>query len=543
MRMKIWITALALTAGVGAAGAQQIVQSGRVINAPWFDAGHRLILSQNDYIYGTARSAAMSGAFVSLGADLSSMNINPAGLGMYQSSDWGFTQALSIDKMSTASPHMAPATTGSNRVSYGLNNIGAVYNVFNSSGVLTSLSLGFSYNRAANFNSRTRIETFGENSSIASMFAKQLDIMAGEGITRADLASSANPWSNPNIMLQEWGAVLGYQTGLVGINDEGGYGYFNDAIPSNSYFGSAVRGGIYEYSFSLGANITNKLYVGMTLGATEIRYDEDTSYEEVYTTSGAMFGDMWFDQTTGISGGGLTAKFGVIARPIEALRIGVAFHLPTYYTVDKTYTAAMGVWDNDARREVRFDTGAPLFDRLQFRTAPRLLAGVSGVIADRAIVALDWDVAWYNKIAMRNASTTEISDSKAEAQSLYRPAHSVRAGLEYRLTDIVSLRAGGSWMPDFMRNKSFVANNPTARSGYGITGGVGFNIGRNGYLDLAYVYNRARMTDYEFYFLDSDGAGGLFTGQYDSIAGADIPRVYTPTRNHHMITLTLGNRF
>ena len=41
-------------------------------------------LSQTDFGFGTARSMAMAGAFTSLGGDLASMGINPAGLGMYR---------------------------------------------------------------------------------------------------------------------------------------------------------------------------------------------------------------------------------------------------------------------------------------------------------------------------------------------------------------------------------------------------------------------------------------------------------------------------
>ena len=41
-------------------------------------------LSQTTFSLGTARSMAMAGAFTSLGADLTSMAINPAGLGMYR---------------------------------------------------------------------------------------------------------------------------------------------------------------------------------------------------------------------------------------------------------------------------------------------------------------------------------------------------------------------------------------------------------------------------------------------------------------------------
>ncbi len=55
MNMKIWITGLALAASLGTAAAQNttdVYQSGRVINAPYFDAGHRLLFSQHDFTFG-----------------------------------------------------------------------------------------------------------------------------------------------------------------------------------------------------------------------------------------------------------------------------------------------------------------------------------------------------------------------------------------------------------------------------------------------------------------------------------------------------------
>jgi hypothetical protein len=524
MKMKILIATLALAAGVGSAGAQTqyATETGRVIAGPLFDGGLRTLFSGQDNIYGTSRSAAMGGAFTSLGADLSTMSINPAGLGMYQSSDWGFTTALSIDGMQTASPNMRAGALaeGGSRTSLGLNNVGAAYNIYTGSGALTSLTFGFTYNRAANFNSRTRIDTFGEDVSIADMFVRQLEYY---DIPSGDLEPNANPFEYLDF---EWfGAALGYQTGMVGAGDSGGYG----TTPLDSYFGSVTKGGIYEYDFSLGANIENVLYLGATLGMTDISYSESTSYEEHYGQNWSM----WYDQNTVIKGSGFSAKLGAILRPVEALRIGVAFHLPTYYTLDKTYDAAMGA-------EWRADTGIPLVSTSHFNTAPRLLTGISGVIANRAILALDWEMTWYDRIRLRNDSQSNIQSSINESQSNYNPAHTFRAGFEYLLSDVVSLRAGGSYMPDFMRDKGFVANNPTVKSSYSITGGLGFNIGRNGYLDMAYIYNRATMTDYDFFFFDD---GDYPTGQYDVVGGNEIGRTYTPTRNRHMITLTLGNRF
>lgn len=533
MKFKIFMTGLVLAAGLGTAAGQ--TETGRVIAAPVFDAGLRMLFSQHDPTYGTARVAAMGGAFTSLGADLSSMSINPAGLGMYHRSDWGFTQALSADGMHTTSPNMRPGTlsAGGGKVSYGLNNVGIAYNVFNSSGTFTSLTIGFGYNRAANFNSRTKIDTFGDNSSIAEMFARQLNY---HSIPSSALESSANPFENLAIGFEQWGAVLGYNTGLVGVNGEGEYGYTLGITPTDSYFGSVTKGGVYEYDFSLGANLGNYLYLGATLGATDLNYTENTSYEERYSQS-EYVGDMWLDQTTRVTGSGVTAKLGLIARPTEALRIGVAFHLPTYYTTEKYYEGAMGVWDKTTEREHRADTGLPLISTSKFHTAPRLLAGISGIFSSRAIAALDWEVAWYNKMHARNDADASLTQSS----NLYKPAHTFRAGLEYILNDNVSLRAGGSLTLDFMRKDDFVANNPTIRNGFSITGGTGFKLGRNGYIDVAYVYNRSKMVDYDFYFFNSEG--DIPTSQYDTVNGTQLDRIYTPARDHHMLTVTLGSRF
>ncbi len=182
MKTRILLTAgiLVMGAAAGPAGpvaqAQDLEIAGRVITTPIFDIGRQLMLSQGDNIYGTARSAAMGGAFTSLGADLSSMSINPAGLGMYQSSDIGLTQALSIDRMKTASDYMRPGalSSGGTRISYGINNLGAAFNLLNRSGTLTSLTLGINYNRTANFNSLARFSTIFDYSSIAHRFQNHL---------------------------------------------------------------------------------------------------------------------------------------------------------------------------------------------------------------------------------------------------------------------------------------------------------------------------------------------------------------------------------
>ena len=52
-------------------------------------------LSQTE-LRGTARFMSMGGAFTALGGDLSTLNQNPAGIGIYRSSEVGLTLDLNI---------------------------------------------------------------------------------------------------------------------------------------------------------------------------------------------------------------------------------------------------------------------------------------------------------------------------------------------------------------------------------------------------------------------------------------------------------------
>lgn len=65
-------------------------------------------LSQTTFSLGTARSMAMAGAFTSLGADLTSMAINPAGLGMYRRNEISITPLMSFARAETTLRHSTP---------------------------------------------------------------------------------------------------------------------------------------------------------------------------------------------------------------------------------------------------------------------------------------------------------------------------------------------------------------------------------------------------------------------------------------------------
>ncbi|MDD3108369.1 MAG: hypothetical protein PHV49_04065, partial [Alistipes sp.] len=111
--------------------------------------GDLLRFSQTNYAFGTARSAALGGAFTSLGADLASMSINPAGLGMYRGSDVGIT--LSVSSVTSQSNYLNRQTDFTKTKGV-IGNVGVAFNLFQGDGALTSFTLGVAYTRMADFN-------------------------------------------------------------------------------------------------------------------------------------------------------------------------------------------------------------------------------------------------------------------------------------------------------------------------------------------------------------------------------------------------------
>ena len=160
MKTKIWIAsalcAVMVTTATGQGISNDAVIGGKLMGISYFDLPTMKLLSQRNYAYGTARSSAMAGAFTSLGGDLASMGINPAGLGMYRSSEFGLS--LAVETNSTHENY--PGTLWRedyNSTRFIPTNVSLALNLYQGSGTLTSFTFGFGYNRRADFNYRSTV--------------------------------------------------------------------------------------------------------------------------------------------------------------------------------------------------------------------------------------------------------------------------------------------------------------------------------------------------------------------------------------------------
>lgn len=153
-----------------AAAQSHLVTGGLMANKDILMPSNFAELSQTQFNFGTARSMAMAGAFTSLGADLSSMAINPAGLGMYRHNEISITPLVTMTRAQNSAE--AWNSNASNR--FALSSFGFVFNLYEGTGRTTSVNFGFGYNRLADLNYRSSFRSTGNMGSIADMYALQL---------------------------------------------------------------------------------------------------------------------------------------------------------------------------------------------------------------------------------------------------------------------------------------------------------------------------------------------------------------------------------
>ncbi len=120
--------------------------------------------------FSSARNAGMGGAFGALGADLSSINSNPAGLGLYRRSDFNITANLGGSNSKTSFNN---ANSSKSDVHFKINSLGFAVAQESDNLNVNQVVFAISLNQVANFNERFRVLGSNDN-SILDVFADQV---------------------------------------------------------------------------------------------------------------------------------------------------------------------------------------------------------------------------------------------------------------------------------------------------------------------------------------------------------------------------------
>lgn len=504
----------------GAAKAQGFDSGGLIIDPSTINSFDMFNTSTTQFSYGTARSAALAGAMTSLGADASCMSINPAGLGMYRSNEITVTPMMTFAR---ATNNGVAGFEGNAKNRFAIGNFGLVAKLRESSTGVTAINMGLAYNRLADFNYKYSFATNGTagNASIADVFAGQL---AAGGITSEQLkgsydSSGAFMWGNYDPTY--WGAILGYKTGLV-YDKDGVWG--RDMIADNAAVDSFTtvesKGSAGEWVWSLGMNFNSKFYLGFSLGISTINREQHTYYGEGYHYSAEPSlnyrADYFnYDQVSKMKGTGVNFKLGAIYRPIEALRIGVAFHTPTYNTVTYSFQSGMTSQVKALNNVVDYKVDAdgfinPAFSEKTIKliddgdyswtytTPTRLMFGASYTFAKQVVLTVDYERDWYNSMRLKDSPYGPLY--KGYIKDTFKGSNTVRAGVEWRFIPQMAVRMGyGLWSGALNDNDAIYSTPVVYKSQY-MSAGFGIALSEHFSIDATYQYSTNELTPYKSFY-------------------------------------------
>ncbi len=525
MKRFLSILGLVLTLSTG---AQAQNYTGLLANLDGLTVGDMVNLSQTDFQYGTARSMAMSGALSSLGADASTMATNPAGMGLYQRSEFTFTPLITSQKSKNSATNYQDNT----KTTFSVSNAAFVSTIKGSSSGsgLVSFTMGVGYNRMMDLNYNTSFfqSSSGRESSIGQYFSNQL---SSSSMTQSQIQNGGSDiWYDSNATTDIWGAILGYKVGLVDYNDTDGWhpGWIGDNADVGHFVDMQSRGSIGEYDISMGANISNKFYVGATLGVVHlhqelnINYSEDYLYPEGQTPSGDYeMTYSHYNQTAILNGIGVNFKLGMIYRPIAALKLAFAVHTPTSISIDREYQAAAsssvfvntstpdeGIY-TDSNGNAYFEEYTPLIQDYneecwRYNTPTKIIAGASYIIGNRALVSVDYERDWYNSMRMTSAPTgINLYDYENQANIYLNASNSLRIGGEFKVTPAVALRGGYGFTSNITSSDNIYDTplSPVVKGTNFFSAGIGFAISEGFNIDLAYMNHTTHYSDFQLFGL------------------------------------------
>lgn len=281
---------------------------------------------------GTARNQAIGGAMGSLGGEITSTFVNPAGLGFFKLSEIVLSPGFTLAKSS--GDYRGTNASSDNLSRFNISTSGFVSATSDPGSKWVSKAFSIAINRTANFNNSVYYRGNNDYSSYSEQFAEEF---SQSGVPINDVRYS--PLSLGTKM-----AVYTYLIDTATLNGElqvVGRPEYLDAVDQQNEI--TTKGGITEIAIGYAGNLEDKFYVGGSIGVPIVKYERKTVITET-DASGDPDNNFKFSRyeenltTTGV---GLNARLGIIFKPVQQMRFGVAIHTPTIYGLKDEITGKM----------------------------------------------------------------------------------------------------------------------------------------------------------------------------------------------------------
>ncbi|HWV67938.1 hypothetical protein [Chitinophaga sp.] len=448
--------------------------------------------------HGTARTQALGGAGVGLGGDYSSAHINPAGIAIFKTGEFHISGGVGISQNTSSYLGNAQLDNKGNRSNFQLPSIGLIMatNKNNGSSTWNNITFSLGMDRIANYNNEIAIAGHNTKSSYSDRFVD--DIFDGSSATQA------------------LGADLGFTTGLLADYQPttGNKQPMTLASPSRQIGGLTegiqqrgtlkTEGGMNEYTFAVGGNYGDRLYIGASLNLPSINYKESLSWSEDDASSdkGNNFGYFDYYKDLKRTGLGVGGKIGILYKVTDHFRLGGTFVTPTWYSLHDSYSSELHSDIEDGAGEVissSFDQtqGYPVEYDYNYTAPLRAAAGASYFFGNlqepqstQGFITADYEFVNTpsGKFRMKDdrAGEKSLNDN---ISAVYKSTSNIRVGAEVKFMSIYAVRAGFASYGNPYSDDAYNAGVNASRKVY--SGGIGFR-NKGLYVDATYSYTQGK---------------------------------------------------
>ena len=454
---------------------------------------------------GTARYIGMGGAMEALGADISTISTNPAGIGLFRSSSVNLSFGLSSQQDVT--------TYGSDHKTVpSFDQAGFVYSMRTNS--RSFLNFAFNYSKSRNFNqilnAAGKLNGSAQNKLTYNKFVGNDDFIYID--KDGTLLSDYIQFSQLDYL---------YANNINYDEDEAGngsfYGYDGDAYDMYR----AQSGYIGRYDFNIG-------------GTVEVM------------------------DTRKITGTGVDVKAGVIFRPVEEspFRIGLSVSTPTWYKLTTSNYTSMSLLNGNVSQQL---FAPEIGESYEFKlyTPWKFGASLGHTVGNNLALGLSYEYADYSTADTRvidgydyygNEESYSEYATNQHTKNTLKGVSTIKAGLEFKPDPSLAVRLGFNYVAP-MYDKLGVKDGTLDSYGvfyqsqsdftnwedtYRLTAGLGYNIDKFS-IDLAYQYSTTNGNFSPFYdCADNINSESLTNNNFD---------VCKVSNKRHQLMLTLGYRF
>ena len=507
---------------------------------------------------GTARYVGMGGAMEALGADISTIGSNPAGIGLFRHSNVSLSAGLLMQSD-------GKEFSNGKKTNLSFDQIGGVYTT--RTGQKSFLNFGFNYHKSKNFdyilnaagslngssqNKQSYIKgLLGDENSGGFFVRKDKN---GKNVGYVD-ATPPSPSTPPNVAYT-WSQIDDlYWNSLI----PGSTGTYNYEKATGYTLDRAHTGYIGNYDFAVSGNLNDRVYLGLTFGMKDVNYKGYSEYRENFNNGGVVVRD-----ERKVTGSGFDITAGVIVRPVaeSPFRIGAYVKSPTWYDLT-TSNASDLVYAQGTTNKKSYSSNSYDF---KMWTPWKFGFSLGHTVGNYLALGATYEYENYSNINSRvndggyydyydgqyYESSSPDRIMNAHTKEVLKGVSTLKLGIEYKPVSNVALRIGYNYVSpkyvsDAQKDPGLASlgtlySSTTDYTNWGainrLTLGVGYQIKKFN-IDLAYQYSTQNGSFAPFSNIrDVSIPSGATTVKESNVAtSTDVKN------NKSQLLLTLGYRF